>query len=83
MKTRPKIKKIQIYGQTFWLRFSKGQKVNETNFLFAADAINELLLTAIFYLYRYYYYCSLFRNNRFALNERFQRNASKFAIFYA
>ena len=25
---------------------------------------------------------SLFRNNRFALNEMFQRSASKFAIFY-
>ena len=25
----------------------------------------------------------LFRNKRFALNEMFQRNASKFAIFYA
>ena len=25
---------------------------------------------------------SLFRNKRFALNEMFQRNASKFAIFY-
>ena len=26
--------------------------------------------------------CTLFRNKRFALNEIFQRNASKFAIFY-
>ena len=26
--------------------------------------------------------CSLFINKRFALNEMFQRNASKFAIFY-
>ena len=26
---------------------------------------------------------TLFRNKRFALNEMFQRNASKFAIFYA
>ena len=26
---------------------------------------------------------ALFRNKRFALNEMFQRNASKFAIFYA
>ena len=25
---------------------------------------------------------SLFRNKRFALNEMFQQNASKFAIFY-
>ena len=25
---------------------------------------------------------SLFRNKRFALNEMFQRNASKFALFY-
>ena len=25
---------------------------------------------------------ALFRNKRFALNEMFQRNASKFAIFY-
>ena len=25
---------------------------------------------------------ALFRNNRFALNKMFQRNASKFAIFY-
>ena len=29
-----------------------------------------------------YYYLSLFRNKRFALNEMFQRNTSKFAIFY-
>ena len=29
------------------------------------------------------YYISLFRNKRFVLNEMFQRNASKFAIFYA
>ena len=27
-------------------------------------------------------YSSLFRNKRFALNEMFQRNASKFSIFY-
>ena len=27
-------------------------------------------------------YLSLFINKRFALNEMFQRNASKFAIFY-
>ena len=27
-------------------------------------------------------YYTLFRNKRFALNEMFQRNASKFAIFY-
>ena len=27
-------------------------------------------------------YCTLFINKRFALNEMFQRNASKFAIFY-
>ena len=29
-----------------------------------------------------YLILSLFRNKRFALNEMFQRNASKFAIFY-
>ena len=28
------------------------------------------------------YECSLFRNKRFAVNKMFQRNASKFAIFY-
>ena len=42
--------------------------------------------------FSYYYFAAivsdgnaitLFRNKRFALNEMFQRNASKFAIFYA
>ena len=28
------------------------------------------------------YVITLFRNKRFELNEMFQRNASKFAIFY-
>ena len=46
------------------------QKVNEN----IQEIVEIIEITAIIQ--------SLFRNKRFALNEMFQRNASKLAIFY-
>ena len=50
-------------------------KINQARFSYGIS-------TLYFFALNIFVYCALFRYKRFALNEMFQRNASKFAIFY-
>ena len=60
-----------MLGASLAVRIFK-EPVSELEELLLRDKIQLIIVGKV----------ALFRNKRFALNEMFQRNASKFAIFY-
>ena len=66
--------KIGVFAASIFYIQVKGADCNRERYFIWERTVMEPV--------RYIYVGTLFRNKRFALNEMFQQNASKFAIFY-